>query len=119
MRGRVARPRFGTVERLQILGPLEARMLEADTIILGGLNEGVWPAHPAPHPVLSPGMRKTIGLSAPERRFGLAAHDFEALAAKPHVILTRSERNDDGPEVLRLMRDIQARAGQARGTKPR
>ncbi|MCF6221041.1 MAG: double-strand break repair protein AddB [Robiginitomaculum sp.] len=99
MRGRVARPRFGTVERLQILGPLEARMLEADTIILGGLNEGVWPAHPAPHPVLSPGMRKTIGLSAPERRFGLAAHDFEALAAKPHVILTRSERNDDGPTV--------------------
>ncbi len=95
MRGRVARPRFGTEDRLQILGPLEARMLEADTVILGGLNEGVWPAHPAPHPVLSPGMRQAIGLSAPERRFGLAAHDFEALAAKPHVILTRAERGDD------------------------
>lgn len=99
MRGRVARPRFGTEDRLQILGPLEARMLEADTVILGGLNEGVWPAHPAPHPVLSPGMRKTIGLSAPERRFGLAAHDFEALAAKPHVILTRAARSEDGPAV--------------------
>ncbi len=99
MRGRVARPRFGTEDRLQILGPLEARMLEADTVILGGLNEGVWPAHPTPHPVLSPGMRKTISLSAPERRFGLAAHDFEALAAKPNVILTRSMRGDDGPAV--------------------
>ena len=99
MRGRVARPRFGTEDRLQILGPLEARMLEADTVILGGLNEGVWPAHPTPHPVLSPGMRKAIGLSAPERRFGLAAHDFEALAAKPNVILTRSMRGDDGPAV--------------------
>ena len=99
MRGRVARPRFGTEDRLQILGPLEARMLEADTVILGGLNEGVWPAHPTPHPVLSPGMRKSIGLSAPERRFGLAAHDFEALAAKPHVILTRSMRGNDGPAV--------------------
>ncbi len=99
MRGRVARPRFGTEERLQILGPLEARMLEADTIILGSLNEGIWPAHPAPHPVLSPGMRKTIGLSAPERRFGLAAHDFEALAAKPNVILTRAARTEDGPAV--------------------
>jgi len=99
MRDRVARPRFGTEDRLQILGPLEARMLEADTVILGGLNEGVWPAMPAQHPVLSPGMRKTIGLSAPERRFGLAAHDFEALAAKPHVILTRSMRGDDGPAV--------------------
>ncbi len=99
MRGRVARPRFGTEDRLQILGPLEARMIEADTIILGGLNEGVWPAHPTPHPVLSPGMRKTIGLSAPERRFGLAAHDFEALASKPNVIMTRAERGDDGPTV--------------------
>ncbi len=99
MRGRVARPRFGTIDRLQILGPLEARMLEADTIILGSLNEGIWPAHPAPHPVLSPGMRKTIGLSAPERRFGLAAHDFEALAAKPNVIMTRARRTEDGPAV--------------------
>lgn len=99
MRGRVARPRFGTEDRLQILGPLEARMLEADTVILGGLNEGVWPAHPTPHPVLSPGMRAAIGLSAPERRFGLAAHDFEALAAKPNVIMTRSMRGDDGPTV--------------------
>ncbi|PHS76738.1 MAG: hypothetical protein COB56_05410 [Robiginitomaculum sp.] len=99
MRGRVARPRFGTEDRLQILGPLEARMLEADTVILGSLNEGVWPAHPTPHPVLSPGMRAAIGLSAPERRFGLAAHDFEALAAKPNVIMTRSMRGDDGPTV--------------------
>jgi len=100
MRGRVVRPRYGTVENLQILGPLEARMLEADTIILGGLNEGVWPAHPAPHPILSRGMRKTIGLTAPERRFGLAAHDFAVLAAKPNAILTRAVRTSDGPAVM-------------------
>lgn len=100
MRGRVVRPRFGTSEHLQILGPLEARMLEADTIILGGLNEGIWPAHPAPHPILSRGMRKQIGLTAPERRFGLAAHDFSILAAKPRVILTRAARTSDGPAVM-------------------
>ena len=99
MRGRVVRPRYGTEERLQILGPLEARMLEADTIILGGLNEGVWPAAPSIHPILSRGMRQQIGLSAPERRFGLAAHDFEGLAAKKNVILTRSQRTADGPAV--------------------
>lgn len=99
MRGRVVRPRYGTEKRLHILGPLEARMLEADQFILGGLNEGVWPAPPAPHPVLSRGMRLKIGLTAPERRFGLAAHDFAQLAAKPNVILTRSQRTGDGPGV--------------------
>ncbi|HHL43059.1 MAG TPA: double-strand break repair protein AddB, partial [Hellea balneolensis] len=100
MRGQVVRPRYGTEEKLQILGPLEARMIEADTLILGGLNEGVWPAHPAPHPLLSRGMRKKIGLSAPEQRFGLSAHDFAVLAAKPQVFLTRAKRSMDGPTVM-------------------
>ncbi|PHR91645.1 MAG: double-strand break repair protein AddB [Robiginitomaculum sp.] len=99
MRGRVVRPRYGTEVRLHILGPLEARMIDADRIVLGGLNEGVWPAPPAPHPVLSRGMRLKIGLTAPERRFGLAAHDFAQLAAKQDVILTRSQRTGEGPGV--------------------
>lgn len=99
MRGRVVRPRYGTSERVQILGPLEARMVEADLIILGGLNEGVWPAAPAPHPILSRGMRVAIGLSVPERRFGLAAHDFAQLAAKENIVLTRSLRTSEGPSV--------------------
>ncbi len=99
MRGRVVRPRYGMSERIQILGPLEARMVEADLMILGGLNEGVWPAIPAPHPILSRGMRMNIGLSVPERRFGLAAHDFAQLAAKENVVLTRALRTSDGPSV--------------------
>ena len=99
MRGRVVRPKAGTEPRLHILGPLEARMLSADTLILGGLNEGVWPAPPAVDSVLSYGMREEINLSSPERRFGLAAHDFAQLAAQPRVILTRAARNDDGPAV--------------------
>ncbi len=100
MRGRVVRPRYGTQTRLQILGPLEARMISADMIVLAGLNEGVWPAHPPPHPLLSRGMRKTIGLHAPERRFGQSAHDFAALANHDRVILTRAQRSDDGPQVM-------------------
>ena len=99
MRGRVVRPRFGTHPRLSILGPLEARMLTADRIILGGLNEGIWPAAPSAEPFLSRGMRNSLGLSLPERRFGLSAHDFAELAANPDVILTRAARSDDGPMV--------------------
>ena len=100
MRGEVVRPRYGTESRLRILGPLEARMIDADLIVLGGLNEGVWPAPPSPHPFLSRGMRIKVGLSAPERRFGLSAHDFATLAAKPNVILTRAQRTSDGPAVM-------------------
>ncbi|MDA8707837.1 PD-(D/E)XK nuclease family protein [Hellea sp.] len=99
MRGKVVRPRYGTDPRLAILGPLEARMLSYDKVILGGLNEGIWPAPPSIEPFLSRGMRKTLGLSLPERRFGLSAHDFAELAANPDVVLTRSKRSDDGPKV--------------------
>ena len=99
MRGKVVRPRFGMDPRLRILGPLEARMIEVDTLVLGGLNEGVWPAAPAVEPFLSYGMRKELGLSLPEKRFGLQAHDFAELACHPKVILTRSERSESGPTV--------------------
>ncbi len=99
MRGRVVRPRFGTHPRLQILGPLEARMLRADVVVLGGLNEGVWPAAPSVDPLLSYGMREAVSLSSPERRYGLASHDFAQLAASPRVILTRAKKSDDGPMV--------------------
>jgi len=99
MRGKVVRPRYGMDPRLQILGPLEARMLEADLVILGGLNESVWPAAPSIEPFLSYGMRRELGLSLPEKRFGLQAHDFAELASNPRVILTRAARSDSGPTV--------------------
>jgi len=99
MRGRVVRPRYGMDPRLAILGPLEARMQTYDKVILGGLNEGIWPSAPSIEPFLSRGMRRTLGLSLPERRFGLSAHDFAELTANSDVVLTRSKRSDDGPKV--------------------
>lgn len=83
--------------RIAILGPLEARLQTADVIILGGLNEGVWPRDAAIDPFLSRGMRKDIGLPSPERRVGLSAHDFAQLAAAPVVLLTRSEKSGGKP----------------------
>jgi len=99
MRGQVVRPRFGTHPQLRILGPLEARMLSSDVTILGGLNEGLWPAAPSHDPFLSRAMRQSLGLTLPERRYGLSAHDFEGLAMGPKVILTRAKRSDGTPMV--------------------
>jgi len=99
MAGMVVRPKFGTHPRLSILGPLEARMLSVDVTILGGLNEGIWPVTPKSGPFLSRGMRNAMKLSLPERRYGLAAHDFAELAANSKVFLTRSKRSASGPMI--------------------
>lgn len=99
MREKVVRPPYGMHPRLAILGPLEARMIDANVVILGGLNEGVWPATPKIEPFLSRKMREAVELSLPEKRFGLSAHDFAELAANPQVFLTRSERSGGSPMV--------------------
>ena len=40
------RPSYGGHPRIFIWGLLEARLQQADLMVLGGLNEGVWPACP-------------------------------------------------------------------------
>ncbi|MFN3935944.1 MAG: PD-(D/E)XK nuclease family protein [Gemmobacter sp.] len=78
-----------------IRGAREARELDAELVVLGGLTEGTWPAMPAPDPWLNRAMRLQAGLLLPERQVGLAAHDFQQAAAAPTVFLTRSRRNDE------------------------
>ena len=95
--GGAVRRRAPAHPRISILGPLEARLQSADLVILGGLNEGVWPRDAAIDPFLSRPMRKELGLPSPERRIGLAAHDFAQLAAAPDVVLTRSARSAGKP----------------------
>lgn len=83
--------------RLAILGPLEARLQSADRIILGGLNEGVWPQEASEDPFLSRPMRKQLRLPSPERRIGLSAHDFAGLAGQGDVVMTRAKRAGGRP----------------------
>ena len=96
---RVLRPRFGLHPRLFIWGPLEARLQHADRVILGGLNEGVWPAEANIDPWLNRPMRTSLGLEPPERRIGLSAHDFVEGASAAEVILTRALKVDGAPTV--------------------
>jgi ATP-dependent helicase/nuclease subunit B len=44
-------------------------------------------------------MRKVLGLELPERRIGLAAHDFATLAAGSRVYLTRALKQEGAPTV--------------------
>lgn len=94
--GRVRAPLRGG-SRLAILGLLEARLIRADVMILGGLNEGVWPAQPDPGPWLNRPMRLALGLEAPEREIGLVAHDFAQAFGAPRLVLSWSKRIGDAP----------------------
>jgi len=91
------RPLYGRHQRLSILGPLEVRLQHPDLMILGSLNEGVWPPATDPGPWLNRPMRRDLDVSQPERRVGLSAHDFAQAAASPEVILTRSEKDGGAP----------------------
>lgn len=86
-------------DRIRILGTLEARAERAELMVLAGLNEGTWPGHAAADPWLNRQTRTALGLPPPERRTGLAAHDFLMAANAPRVILSRARRDDGGPTV--------------------
>lgn len=98
-KGVTVRPRYGSHPRLFILGLIEARLYAADKIILGGLNEGTWPALPAHDPWLSRPMRKAFGLPPPEKDLSLAAHDFVQAVSMADVVLTRAAKIDGTPTV--------------------
>jgi double-strand break repair protein AddB len=84
---------------IRIWGAIEARVMGADLMILGGLNEGSWPEMPKPDPWLNRRMRADAGLTLPERRIGLAAHDFQQAIGAREVWLTRATKSDDADTV--------------------
>jgi len=96
---RAVRPPYGGHPRIFIWGLLEARLQRADLMVLGGLNEGVWPALPAPDPWLPPKVRATLGMPTTETRIGLAAHDFASALGAPEVLITRARRDAKSPTV--------------------
>jgi ATP-dependent helicase/nuclease subunit B len=93
------RPPYGQHPRLSIWGLIEAQLQHADFLVLGGLNEGTWPALPAPDPWLAPRLRGDLGLPSLERRIGLAAHDFASALGAPRVLVTRARRDARAPAI--------------------
>lgn len=110
--GLAVRPPQGGHPRISLLGLIEARLVQADLMILGGLNEGTWPGLPAPDPWLAPRIRRELGLPGLETRIGLAAHDFASALGAPRVLITRSRRGSGGPAVAsRFWLRLKAMAG--------
>ena len=93
------RPRVPVHPRLSIWGPFEARLQQADIMILGSLNDGTWPESADPGPWLNRPMRKALNLPSPEEAIGHAAHDFSSFLAAREVILTRADKVEGVPAV--------------------
>ena len=109
----MVRRRGGLDPRIHIWGALEARLQSVDVVVLGGLNEGTWPAQTRLDPLLSRPMRDALSLEPPERRIGLAAHDFSQALGQPEVWLTRANRQDGEPKVAsRWLQRLTAYAGE-------
>ena len=103
--------------RVQILGPIEARLTKSDRVVLGGLVEGTWPPESQTDAWLSRPMRLKLGLDLPERRIGLSAHDFAQLLGAREVILTHATKIAGTPTVAVALhpaprRRLRRRAGK-------
>ncbi|MET0430598.1 MAG: double-strand break repair protein AddB, partial [Microvirga sp.] len=109
----VATPRAAH-PRLRILGLLEARLLSVDRIVLGGLDEGVWPMRTKTDAFLNRPMRIRVGLNPPERRIGQSAHDFVQALGCHDAVITRAAKREGTPTVpSRFLQRLGAFAGDA------
>jgi ATP-dependent helicase/nuclease subunit B len=112
MTGIQVRTREDRRSDIAIWGQLEARLMNPDLLILAGLNEDVWPEAADPGPWLSRGMRLKAGLEPPERRQGLAAHDFVQGLGNAEVIVAYARRVGTSPALpSRFMQRLEAFAG--------
>lgn len=99
--------------RVKILGLLEARLLHADRVVVGGLDEGLWPPRAETDAFLNRPMRARVGLSAPERRIGQTAHDFVQALGAEEVVISRALKRDGQPTVpSRFLQRLAAFAGE-------
>lgn len=99
MAGVTVRPKYGTHPRLSILGPIEARLVHFDRVIIGEVNENIWPQAVTADPWMSRPMKREFGFPLPERTVGVGAYDFSQLLANEEVYLTRAERVAGTPMV--------------------
>lgn len=85
-------PKQDAHPRLHILSPIEARLIQVDRLILGGLNEGSWPHAPAETEWLNTPLRHVVGLPNTLAHIGQEAHDWVRLASATEVFVTRAKR---------------------------
>ncbi|MGV2981523.1 double-strand break repair protein AddB [Camelimonas sp. ID_303_24] len=99
----------GAHRRVRIFGLLEARLIESDRVVLGGLDEAVWPPAARTDAFLNRPMATALGMQPPERRIGQTAHDFVSAMGTRDVVITRAAKRGGAPTVpSRFLQRIRA-----------
>ncbi len=93
------RPKHIRHNQLTIFGLMEARLVASDIVILGGLNENIWPMAAQNNPWLTRPQLSSASLPVPERRIGLSAHDFAQAFCADTVFLTYTKKLGNAPAV--------------------
>ena len=87
----------GKHPRVFIWGLLEARLQRVDLVILGGLNDGVWPRRTHVGAWLNRSMLRELKLNDPEWRIGQEAHNFVQGSMQPKVVLSHAVKVNGTP----------------------
>ncbi len=85
--------------KVQILTPIESRLLDFDHLIIAGLNEKNWPEHPEADPWLSASFYSNLGLPSKKVKIGQSARDLMLLLQNKNILLTRSVNENNTPQV--------------------
>ncbi len=93
------RPPLRDDSQLSLYGLAEARLIDVELAILGGLVDGAWPDRPDTGPWLNRPMRNTLKLQQPERDIGVTAHDFVQGFCQPKVMVTWPKRLQNQPVI--------------------
>lgn len=83
--------------RLKLLSPIQGAYSQYDTVILCGLNEGVWPTNPPTNPWLNRDMSLLLGLPDSQVLIGRAASLLAQNMTCPQVYLAFSKRRGTEP----------------------
>ena len=81
---------------LQIMGPLETRALDFDTVVILSANEGIFPRHSVAESFIPPQLRKGFGLPTYEHQDAMWAYYFYRLLQRAQTVWMISDSRTEG-----------------------
>ena len=93
------RKKQSTHPRLFIWGPMESRLQNVDRVIVGALNEGVWPRQVAADVWFNSTICEKLGIPNAQVHVGMSAHDLLNLVTQKEVFMTRTLKDAEGETI--------------------